>query len=111
MPFRASIPDQQAEPCSSSVFTPLEEQRQCYSTACADVSEQLAEQKENHVQRFQSDSCQVPITSQTFRQSRLVKKKPAYLGDYILLCCDEMENSFQCDTCGKCCRYKIVFLI
>ena len=106
LPFRASIPDQQAEPCSSSVLTPLAEQRQCYSTARADVSKQLAEQKENHMQRFQSDSCQVPIPSQTFRQSRRVKKKPAYLGDYILLCCGEKENSFHCDTCAKCCRYK-----
>ena len=58
------------------------------------------------MQRFHSDLCQVPIPSQTFRQSRRVKKKPAYLGVYILLCCGEMENSFQCDTCGKCCSYK-----
>ena len=83
LPFRASIPDQQAEPCSSSVLTPVAEQRQCYNTARADVSKQLAEQKENHVQRFQSNSCQVSIPSQAFRQSRRVKKKPAYLGDSL----------------------------
>ena len=111
--LNAPIPDQWAEQndnhmqnfrneSSSKILTPVAEQQQYTRSARVSGGKQLAEQNDNHAQNFRSKLCSVPISSQTFRQSRRVPKTPAYLRDYVLPC----SIMFQCDTCGKFCAYK-----